>query len=104
MKALIGAWASLAAMSYESPPKPRGSSNTRGRWVVAARHYDEVVGLRFTSLSRARSFARRVGGIVRRWRRHEWRPRSPWEDVKHYEAMFEATRDLIDEMLETSIP
>lgn len=59
----------------------------RGRWVVlepgpgrrldgAARDLREFVdaateirGRRFSSLSRARAFARRVGGEVRRWRR-----------------------------------
>lgn len=60
----------------------------RGRWVVlesgvgrlltdAPRHVREYVdaitpqrGRRFRSLSRARKFARVVGGVVRRWHRH----------------------------------
>jgi hypothetical protein len=60
----------------------------RGRWVVLepgpgrllkgsskrVREYVDAVvpqrGRRFRSLSRARAFAREVGGVVRRWRRH----------------------------------
>jgi hypothetical protein len=60
----------------------------RGRWVVlepgpgrllkgSPRHIRDYVdaimeqrGRRFSSLSRARAFAREVGGVVRRWRRH----------------------------------
>lgn len=62
-------------------------SDRRGRWVVlepgpgrllegASRHLREYAdavserrGRRFSSLSRARAFARGVGGEVRRWRR-----------------------------------
>jgi hypothetical protein len=59
-----------------------------GRWVVlepgpgrllkdSPKHLREYVdaitlqrGRRFRSLSRARAFAREVGGVVRRWKRH----------------------------------
>jgi len=62
-------------------------NDRRGRWVVlepgpgrllsgSPRHVRDYVdaitpqrGRRFSSLSRARAFARRIGGEVRRWRR-----------------------------------
>jgi len=77
----------------------------RGRWVVlepgpgrllkdSPRHIRDYVdalmeqrGRRFSSLSRARAFAREVGGAVRRWRRQmpcrgSWRHvTNPWERV-----------------------
>ena len=63
-------------------------NDRRGRWVVlepgpgrllkgSPRHVREHVdaitdqrGRRFRSLSRARAFAREIGGVVRRWHRH----------------------------------
>jgi len=77
----------------------------RGRWVVlepgpgqqlkgSPRHIRDYVnaitglrGRRFSSLSRARAFAREVGGAVRRWRRRQkrgpWRlVTNPWECVR----------------------
>jgi hypothetical protein len=81
----------------------------RGRWVVlepgvgrllkssppSARAYvDAITGCRarrFSSLSRARKFARKVGGVVRRWRRHPpprmglrrvWRSEEPWDRAR----------------------
>jgi hypothetical protein len=63
-------------------------NDRRGRWVVlepgpgrllkdSPRHVREYIdaiteqrGRRFRSLSRARAFAREIGGEVRRWRRH----------------------------------
>lgn len=63
-------------------------NDRRGRWVVLepgpgrllkdspqhVREYIDLVteqrGRRFSSLSRARAFAREIGGKVRRWRRH----------------------------------
>ena len=78
----------------------------RGRWVVlepgpgrllkgSPRHIRDFVdanmeqrGRRFSSLSRARAFAREVGGVVRRWKRQmpkrgPWRHvTNPWEHVK----------------------
>ena len=77
----------------------------RGRWVVLepgpgrllkgsprrVRDYVDTLmeqrGRRFSSLSRARAFAREVGGVVRRWRRQmprkgPWRRvTNPWERV-----------------------
>lgn len=77
----------------------------RGRWVVlepgpgrllkgSPQHIRDYVdfimeqrGRRFSSLSRARAFAREVGGVVRRWRRQmpkrgPWRlVTNPWERV-----------------------
>jgi hypothetical protein len=69
----------------------------RGRWIVvepgpgrllvgASRHVRALAdaiterrGRRFSSLSRARAFARSVGGEVRRWRRRMWRcETNPW--------------------------
>lgn len=68
----------------------------RGRWVVlepgpgrllknSPRHVrdyvdaiSEVRGRRFSSLSRARRFARSVGGVVRRWHR-QMPDRGPWQ-------------------------
>ena len=70
----------------------------RGRWVVlepgpghllkgSPRHIRDYVdsimerrGRRFSSLSRARAFAREVGGVVRRWRR-QMPKRGPWRHV-----------------------
>ena len=74
----------------------------RGRWVViepgagrhltsSPKHVRRIVdaatprrGRRFSSLARARAFARTVGGYVARWRRTPpgggvWRFESPWE-------------------------
>ena len=42
--------------------------DTKGRWVVIAGQH----GRRFSSLSRARAFASKVGGKVQRWRRRAW--------------------------------
>ena len=70
----------------------------QGRWVVlergpgrllrdAPRHVrdyidaiTEIRGRRFSSLSRARAFAREIDGVVRRWRRQMPR-RGPWRLV-----------------------
>lgn len=70
----------------------------RGRWAVlepgpgrllkdAPRHVRDHVdaitehrGRRFSSLSRARAFAREVGGVVRRWQR-QMPGRGPWRRV-----------------------
>lgn len=70
----------------------------RGRWVVlepgpgrllkdSPRHIRDYVdaisdqrGRRFSSLSRARAFAREIGGAVRRWRRLMPK-RGPWHRV-----------------------
>lgn len=67
----------------------------RGRWMVVEpgpslpdqprelREYidarSEHRGRRFSSLSRARAFAREVGGHVERRGRRKWRSVSPWE-------------------------
>lgn len=70
----------------------------RGRWVVlepgpgrllrdSPQHLRDYInaisdqrGRRFSSLSRARAFAREVGGVVRRWRR-QMPKRGPWHRV-----------------------
>lgn len=94
---------------------------THGRWVVIAppasrafRDTDltkdqlELIddlsrhrrrGRRFSSLSRARSFAREVGGDVRRWRARQWREVSPWAFVGSQTANLTAIIDCIDEIL-----
>jgi hypothetical protein len=81
----------------------------RGRWVViepgvghllkgsspSARAYVDAItdcrARRFSSLSRARKFARKIGGVVRRWRRrppprmglrHVWRSEEPWDRAR----------------------
>jgi hypothetical protein len=67
----------------------------RGRWVVVEPSLalpgsppnvraiiaavSERRGRRFSSLSRARAFARQVDGRVVRWRSRSWRHISPWE-------------------------
>ena len=74
-----------------------------GRWVVLEpcpgrlspkhlRQYVDAItpqrGRRFRSLSRARAFAREVGGVVRRWKRHMHRrvgDRS-YKTTWHYET------------------
>lgn len=74
------------------------TQSRRGRWVVleplpgrllknepqAIRDRVDAVcsqrGRRFSSLSRARSFARKIGGEVRRWRR-QMPGRGPWQHV-----------------------
>ena len=80
-------------------------NDRRGRWIVLEpgpgrllkssprriRDYVDALmeqrGRRFSSLSRARAFAREVGGVVRRWRRQmprrgAWRlVTNPWERV-----------------------
>jgi hypothetical protein len=53
-------------------------NDRHGRWVVLEPcEYVDVItsqrGRRFSSLSQARSFAREIGGEVRRWRRHMYR-------------------------------
>jgi len=82
------------------------SSSRHGRWVVmepgpsrylrdsspSVRRYVDWItprrGRRFSSLSRARAFARKIGSHVARWRRippsgkpHVWRRMGPWEYV-----------------------
>ena len=72
--------------------------NRRGRWVVlepgpgrllkgSPRHIRDYVdanmeqrGRRFSSLSRARAFAREVSGVVRRWKR-QMPKRGPWRHI-----------------------
>ena len=44
----------------------------RGRWIVQYDGEDGTRGRRFSSLSRARRFARGVGGFVRRYRARGW--------------------------------
>lgn len=58
---------------YARPRSPR-----RGRWVVIFRvegdKPTEVRGKRFSSLSKARRFQRRIRfGILRRWHAKDWR-------------------------------
>lgn len=98
-------------------------SDRRGRWVVlepgpgrllkgSPRHLREYVdaiteqrGRRFSSLSRARAFAREVGGEVRRWRRRmdrrsmsrrvkvTWRyETNPWERVARHQPLWICAR------------
>lgn len=73
-------------------------NDRRGRWVVLEpgpgrllkssprriRDYVDAImeqrGRRFSSLSRARAFAREVGGVVRRWNR-QMPKRGPWRRV-----------------------
>ena len=82
----------------------------RGRWVVLEpgagrhlkdspramrRHVNDLTprrGRRFSSLSRARAFARSVGGTVHRWKRtapsgNLWRRESPWERALAWPSM-----------------
>ncbi len=77
----------------------------RGRWVVlepgagryltdsprnVRRYADRMTprrARRFSSLSRARAFARQVGGTLHRWRRTPpsggvWKQESPWERAR----------------------
>jgi hypothetical protein len=48
--------------------RSRKSRDFRGRWFVLHVRWSLVLGRRFSSLSKARRFANRTGGIVRRWR------------------------------------
>lgn len=95
------------------------TQDRRGRWVVLEpgpgrllkdsqqhiRDYVDAIteqrGRRFSSLSRARAFAREVGGKVRRWRRHMprrlmgrnvktvWRRETnPWARASRYQSMW----------------
>jgi hypothetical protein len=92
----------------------------RGRWVVlepgagrylsdsprALRRYIDAItprrARRFSSLSRARTFARRVGGTVHHWRQTPpsggtWQRQSPWQRaIKGIRAGFLVTRMLCD--------
>lgn len=62
-------------MTHRTRQKQLWSPDTRGRWVVIWFRYDFALsGERFSSLSRARRFARRVHGRVIRFHRHQWRP------------------------------
>lgn len=101
---------SLAA--YTAREQRWWKQDRRGRWVVlepdpgrllkdSPRHIRDYVdaiteqrGRRFSSLSRARAFAREVDGVVRRWRRKmpkrgPWRyTTNPWErSIKSMESM-----------------
>lgn len=51
-----------------------------GRWAVVERAHP-YRARRFSSLARARRFANRAGGVVRRWRTREWRPLGHWQYV-----------------------
>jgi len=86
----------------------------RGRWVVveampsrylagAPRHVRDLVdarfkprGRRFSSLSRARSFARLVGGTIERWRRSYQRNgyRRRWERVSPWQLVLERAQPM----------
>ena len=77
-----------ALRAYTERERAWWKNDRRGRWVVlepgpgrllknSPQHIREYVdaiteqrGRRFSSLSRARAFARKIGGVVRRWRRH----------------------------------
>jgi hypothetical protein len=84
--------------SYTEREEKWWKQDRRGPWVVlergpgrllrdSPRHVrdyvdaiSEIRGRRFSSLSRARAFAREVDGVVRRWRRQMPR-RGPWRIV-----------------------
>jgi hypothetical protein len=84
--------------AYTERERAWWTQDRRGRWVVlepgpgrllkdSPRHVRDYVdaitaqrGRRFSSLSRARAFAREVGGEVRRWQRR-MRGRGPWRTV-----------------------
>lgn len=91
-----------AVAGYTARERAWLAHDHRGRWVViepgighllsgcskAARRYADATSRRrarrFSSLSRARAFARSVGGIVARWRRTPprggaWTHESPWQ-------------------------
>lgn len=92
-----------------------------GRWVVlepgaarylpdssrAMRRYIDAItprrARRFSSLSRARAFANRVGGTVHHWRRTPplggiWQRQSPWQRaIKGVRAGFLVTKLLCDD-------
>ncbi len=98
--------------SYAEREAAWWKQSRRGRWVVlepgvgrllknSPRHVRDLVdaiteqrGRRFSSLSRARAFAREVGGEVRRWRR--WMPSkgpwrlitNPWARVAKYPPLY----------------
>lgn len=61
-----------------------------GRWVAVYVGDDGVRGLRFSSLSRARRYARSVGGCVRRYRAEDWMPAPP---EPSWNVTFEAVRE-----------
>lgn len=68
-----------AADILSEPSEPHGVS--RGRWVVVV---GGAMGVRFSSLSRARRYARRnytfLSRVIRRWRSCDWAPaKSRWE-------------------------
>ena len=52
-------------------------TRNHGRWITVYAGDDGVCGRRFSSLSRARRYARSVGGLVRRYRAEDWMPALP---------------------------
>lgn len=100
------------------------SSSRRGRWVVmepgpsrylrdsspSVRRYIDWItprrGRRFSSLSRARAFARKISSHVARWHRippsgkgHAWRRIGPWEYVLSRGTPFTFLNTLASELL-----
>jgi len=87
--ALGGARAGSGAVSHEvSPTAPR----------LRRRHHRAAAlrGKRFSSLSRARAFARKIGGKVRRWRR-KMPGREPWRSEMNPWAAASVPMGLIKE-------
>lgn len=102
MNAVIAKMLDASAATFVAREQAWLPHDQRGRWVViepgvgrhlkgAARELrrwvDRVTprrGRRFSSLARARAFARSVGGTVHRWRRTSpsgsaWQWQSPWQ-------------------------
>jgi hypothetical protein len=63
------------AVVEPAPTLPGSPPNVRA--IVAA--VSERRGRRFSSLSRARAFARQVDGRVVHWRARHWKRISPWQ-------------------------
>jgi hypothetical protein len=94
----------ISSAAYVEREEAWRAHDRRGRWVViepgvgrlltgerrSLRRYVDAVtpkrGRRFSSLSRARAFARQVGGTVQRWRRQmpqgTWRREDPWDRAR----------------------
>lgn len=114
MEGKFGALFDKAMHAHAAYERGWWTQDRRGRWVVLEpgpgrllkdapqriRDYVDAIteqrGRRFSSLSRARAFAREVGGKVRRWRRHMprrfrgrnvktvWRfETNPWARARH---------------------
>ena len=114
----IGEMLDKALRAHTESDRQWWKNDRRGRWVVlepcpgrllkgSPRHIRDYVdaimeqrGRRFSSLSRARAFAREIGGVVRRWRKHmhrsymgrkvkaTWRyETNPWARVARYQPM-----------------